>query len=62
MSIRSDFEDAAVAYLRAHTAWKEAPDGPPKVATKTAMKTAHGKLLSMTKLFVPQYEKKLPER
>lgn len=62
MSIKTNFEDAAVAYLRAHKAWKDAPDGPLKVETKAVMKLTHSTFLSATKLYLPQYEKKPPER
>jgi hypothetical protein len=60
MSIKQNFEAAAVAYQRAHKAWKDAPDGPLKVETKAAMKSAHSTFLNAAALFVPQYEKRAP--
>lgn len=57
MSIKNSFEDAVVTYYRAHDAWKEAPEGPAKDQAGKVMRTAHGALLHMTRLFLPQYEK-----
>ena len=62
MSIKQNFEDAAVAYHRAHKAWKEAPEGLLKVATKQARGQALSEFIAAGDLFVPLYEKKPPER
>lgn len=60
MSIKTNFDDAAVTFYRAHKAWKAAPDGPLKVETKRARGTALSEFIAAGDLFVPLLVKPAP--
>lgn len=62
MSIKQNFDDAAVAFHQAHKAWKATPDGPLKVELKRLRGMALSKFIEAGDLFVPLYEKKPAER
>jgi hypothetical protein len=57
MSIKKNFLDASVGFYLAHKAWKAAPDGPLKVATKQARGQALSELITAGDLHVPKHEK-----
>lgn len=61
MSIKQHFDDAAIAYYRAHKAWKAAPEGPLKVEKKKVRGTALSAFITAGDLHV-SVEKKPPER
>jgi hypothetical protein len=61
MSIKANFDNAAVAFYRAHKAWKAAPDGLQKVEAKRALGKARSEFITAGDLHVP-VEKKPPER
>lgn len=62
MSIKTNFENASIAFYRAHKAWKAAPNGPLKVSTKLALDAARSELITAGDLYLPQVEKQQPER
>ena len=62
MSIKQNFEDASITFYRAHKAWKAAPDGPPKVDAKKVLGAARSALITAGDLYMPQVEKKPPQR
>jgi hypothetical protein len=51
LSLKENALEKLVAYRRAHLAWKAAPEGPQKVATKAARWQARSELFQAAELY-----------